>query len=342
MENTRYSVIISNETGKPVGYFSGETEKEQFDPCTALGDLLNMVTYEKGRVYENHSPHNYTVNEDYWKHPLLKGKEFQRMIAEDSAKSLELTYFRFAVNDLAVAFGDGKNISLTKLEVFKAFYSLRFTSEIEYHTENLLCKGSSFYQKFVEDGIEHLLPEMYPGHNFDEAFYFVLLDYNNDFDMSDMRKEFSETPLRLTYHCHSLLDVIFSVWHYLIFYGYKFEKCLHCGNYFATQSLRFKYCTRKSPYKACGVLKRSRKGKGYNHLECRQAKTNIIQQLRRKQEDVYRDWDVSTEQGERDFKAYQAEYDKLREKVDWCASVENLSKLDLFLDEEEIRKNWSG
>ena len=79
MQTARYSVSISNETGKPVGYFSGETEKEQFDPCTVLGDLLNMVTYEKGRVYENHSPHNYTVKEDYWKHPLLKGKEFQRM-----------------------------------------------------------------------------------------------------------------------------------------------------------------------------------------------------------------------------------------------------------------------
>lgn len=50
------------------------------------------------------------------------------------------------------------------------------------------------------------------------------------------------------YTCQSTTDIAFSIWQYLLSDGYKFKKCEHCGKYFATKSLKIKYCSRISPY----------------------------------------------------------------------------------------------
>lgn len=81
------------------------------------------------------------------------------------------------------------------------------------------------------------------------------------------------------YKCYSHAEVIVAIFHFLTLNNYKFRKCEHCGKYFATKSLKQKYCYRKSPYK------------GYEHLDCNIAVKNIMQSLRRKRRSILKNLD---------------------------------------------------
>lgn len=50
------------------------------------------------------------------------------------------------------------------------------------------------------------------------------------------------------YTCNTISDMVASVLHYYIVKDYKLVKCVHCQRYFATQTLKQKYCKRTSPY----------------------------------------------------------------------------------------------
>lgn len=48
------------------------------------------------------------------------------------------------------------------------------------------------------------------------------------------------------YQCYSMIDIPFSILHFLLINGYtKFKECEYCGKLFATSSLKNKYCDRQ-------------------------------------------------------------------------------------------------
>lgn len=48
------------------------------------------------------------------------------------------------------------------------------------------------------------------------------------------------------YQCYSMIDIPFSILHFLLINGYtKFKDCEYCGRLFATSSLKTKYCDRQ-------------------------------------------------------------------------------------------------
>lgn len=76
------------------------------------------------------------------------------------------------------------------------------------------------------------------------------------------------------YRCHSMTDISFATWHYLLTNGYKFKRCEHCGKYFATKSLKTKYCPRKSPYK------------NYGHLTCAVAVDHLKKAIKKRERNI--------------------------------------------------------
>ena len=132
-----------------------------------------------------------------------------------------------------------------------------------------------------------------------------------------------------TYFCHNILDVVFAVLHCCIYCGYKFVKCNHCGKFFATKSLKQKYCTRKSSYL------------NYQHLECEPAVRNINQQLQRKKKRIYNGMTTYIETSDK--------VDKVNTFLDMCAnyhdkikelaSIENLQAYNTFLSNYKDGEN---
>lgn len=50
------------------------------------------------------------------------------------------------------------------------------------------------------------------------------------------------------YSCRTMIDFVFSMVHYCIYNNLVITHCAHCGKLFITNSLKVKYCHRKSPF----------------------------------------------------------------------------------------------
>jgi hypothetical protein len=69
-------------------------------------------------------------------------------------------------------------------------------------------------------------------------------------------------------------DIPFAILHYLILNEYQFRQCEHCEKYFATKTLKQKYCMRKSPYKGCA------------HLECGEAVDHLMKKIKKRKKSI--------------------------------------------------------
>lgn len=140
-----------------------------------------------------------------------------------------------------------------------------------------------------------------------------------------------------TYYCNSITDLVFAILHYYIISHYKLSKCNHCGLYFATKTLKQKYCNRLSPYIDIFSQKKS------TPTNCEQTVRNIKQQLMRKRNRISNKIIHSNNysNGQTDFyyefqdKCY--EYKKL---IDEISSIENLQKYNEYLNQIESEKRW--
>ena len=273
MNKKEFHIIITNDKNGISGclhgaHFGRSIFEVAFDPLTVLCDLLNTVDYEDQSPYVQE---NYHFKADYRNHPFFRDEEYQAAIDKGFPRPHGFTLFYNAVDELKVIFENNQNASLNRFEVYKQFYGLEFTNVIEFQRINPMYNKHEFCKK----------------HNWlkndpDSEYQYETLSYDKKSDNSHTMKAVLEdadnqdVPKRFTYVCHSLEDIIFSVWHYLILLRYKFNRCNHCGNHFATKTLKQKYCKRNSPYEA------------YQHLGCEQAVRNIAQKLKRRKNAIER------------------------------------------------------
>jgi len=315
MKNKEYLVTISNKKTKIDGYFCGTNFdgtdfKIWFNPLTVLGDLLDTAI-----VYDEVSEfivENYSFKKGYQKHPFFKDKDCQREIEtyRNWQKTKEyipvgapffymhgiLCSFLVAVGKLDEIFKSERkeNISLNELEMIRSFNEeLKFTFKLQRRTT-----ASEYVDIF------------FGTHTTMEIIQNVLNDKNGH--------------IRVAYTCYSLEDILFAVWHYLVLQGYiKFNQCHHCERYFATTTLKQKYCNRKSPYKDC------------KKQTCDKAVDKMKLKLTRRANGVYSHLlDFYHEEVYNEFKS---EYKKLKAKR-W--NVENLKELERFLDKNVVKERW--
>jgi hypothetical protein len=312
MKESVYRVTITNEDGKIRSTLQElnnlrMVRQKEFDLLTVLGDLLNVVTCDGSSPYPQD---NYSFKPDYMNHPFFLDKAFRgKQLFQEP---LCFRSFFFALNQLNEIITKNKRLSASEFEVLKQFLSLTFTFKIELREINPLYKLDYRVNPINQE-------KVFP-------YQYVPLSYNYDFSMEKIFVENRDTANRFIYSCSSMEDVIFSVLHYLVLFKYKFGKCNHCSNYFATQTLKQKYCNRKSPYKE------------YEHVDCEQAVRNIKQKCVRRMGHVCSNLNEFYEQDVSII--FNNVYEVYKKAVDECSSVKNLFMLDQFLSTDNVKKNW--
>ena len=97
-------------------------------------------------------------------------------------------------------------------------------------------------------------------------------------------------------------------------------KCEHCGRWFATTTLKNKYCPRKSTFS------------GYTQHNCEQAVRNISQELQGEKKRIYNAMTTyTTNYGNEEINNFLDKCSVFRDKIKNRASVENLSEYWEFL-----------
>lgn len=112
-----------------------------------------------------------------------------------------------------------------------------------------------------------------------------------------------------------IVDVIYSLLYFYAFNHLKQKKCDHCGKWFSTDTLKTKYCSRKSPMEQ------------YSHLKCRRAAEDCRKKLRERETAIYDNW-------KQNLIKYGDRIDDLRNtcnKYLKILSVENLQALTDYL-----------
>ena len=129
------------------------------------------------------------------------------------------------------------------------------------------------------------------------------------------------------------VNSISQIFYYLLFwYAYnnlKLVKCEHCGRWFATDSFKNKYCTRKTTFP------------GYEHLPCEQAVRNIRQRCERLKNGIETKARGCINGQLQKNENYLYEFwNKCGSLHDAPPTVHNLQAYLEYLKEENHQKNW--
>lgn len=116
------------------------------------------------------------------------------------------------------------------------------------------------------------------------------------------------------YSCRTMIDFVFSMVHYCIYNNLVIARCAHCGKLFIVNSLKVKYCHRKSPLQ------------GYENYSCGEAVKALKDKLEKKR---------------------IAEYERLRQRAkEYCATPSQTELLNTFCQKcsyykEQLKKGAS-
>lgn len=299
MLHYKYRVIIQSNHDELTSILqntTGEWSETNFKLLTVLGDLLDVVTYKEESPYP---ADNYSFKQNYTEHPFFSEKMF------DSnswfREPLRDKRFFVALNELKEIIVNNRRLSANEIEILKQYLSLTFIFKMEFKELNPLYELG--YREFKGKKVYE--------------YQYSPLDYNCNFDLNKVIEK-KGTDFRFIYLCHSIEDIIFSVLHYLILFDFQFTQCNHCKKYFATKTLKQKYCKRNSPYR------------GQENNPCEQAVKTVFQDFGRRKKRIYERLNNYAED-EKKISTFLDEYHELRAIARKSPTVENLEKLEQYL-----------
>ncbi len=147
-----------------------------------------------------------------------------------------------------------------------------------------------------------------------------------------------------TYECSSICEILLAFLHYFKMNRYSMDYCVHCGKVLFTQSLKEKYCERKSPYVQQYWDNQS---KDFSHLPCKEGVKNIKQKLARKrariQSSIAQKYVGSATQecssySTPEMRLFQDDADQFLDKVKQASTIENLHEYEKFLFTYDYKK----
>lgn len=306
MGKVQYTVIITKAENILLGTLqevqsSSEILRQMdFNPLTVLWDLL--CTVEKIDT-PNANPRDipdYSPKDNYDAHPFYLGHKVISTLSYSKRKS-----FYLVIDELNRIITTNRRLKESDFEIVKQFFSLKFTYKIEFNQPNPLHEMG-----YVGEPEYHYLP----------------LEYNYNYDFQKALADNESLDHRFTYSCYSLADIIFSVLHYLMLFGYKFNQCEHCGNYIANTSFK-KYCNRNSPYL------------GYEHLTCGVAVDHLKKVISKERKDTIT---ILNNSYPKAVEGFLREYDQysLVDGETMKMSCHNLEILKEITSKKHIRETW--
>lgn len=236
-------LTISKKNGIPVAHINGlSSVYPSFDPRT----LLSNLSFRRG--FHLATKENFNSFDDF---DYEKEYAFGKTITVDNRTQYVATVstILYLMED---SYSTQQPIDLHKIELLKSYLDITFQF-------TPLKKSLNKWAPYLKNSVTtYELPIHYSHYSISSALKFDVTDL--DF---------------YSYNCYSLSDLIYAILHYLALCKYKFNKCPHCGRYFATTTYKQKYCHMGSPYL------------GYEHLYCEQAVRNILQDLRRLRKRIF-------------------------------------------------------
>ncbi len=213
----------------------------------------------------------------------------------------KVLYEKYGIKDYLQYHKDNENIELPKnfcytLVVIKKFIDDR-------------------WKRFLSDKKDKIYKRTYMT-NFELEK--IRSDCRADFTLQFNEAESHMEERSFIYDCYSSADIVIAIFHCFIFNNFKFKKCTHCGRYFATSGLRFKYCNRKSPVE------------GYTHLECEAAVRDIWQAQNRKVKKIIGFSEKSNANNE--LLSFAEDNAAYINTIDNFACVDEINKYNKFLD----------
>ena len=133
----------------------------------------------------------------------------------------------------------------------------------------------------------------------------------------------------LCYECSTICEKVAAILHYYIINNYKMKRCEHCGRYFATQTLKSKYCPRNSSY----VDPYSQKQR--TPTCCEQTVRDAMKQLSRKR---FRIEANILDAGSVQFKRFNRKCEQHLKAIKQDHSAANLTRYSEYLESMKKRK----
>ena len=164
-------------------------------------------------------------------------------------------------------------------------------------------------------------------------------------DIEDLRLngQFNITPKHLSnvtekgysFIVNNIDDVLMALLYFYAKNNLKLVKCVHCGRWFATSSLKNEYCDRRSPIEK------------YSHLSCYEAVQNMRQQCRRIRNRIYNNA-INTVKGQRgennsfirDFNNECSKYCYKNKPTKILPSKDALTAYYTYLKQKYKEKGW--
>lgn len=293
IKRNAYFLTITNNNNTISGHLirTSDNKEIDFNPIIVLGDFLNIPYKHKNSMYEQA---NYSLSENYYNHPFFLDTD-----------CIEDIFSAFV--ELKKIIENNISLSLYEFEFLRQFLRLKFTYEIQFKEKNPIYNNRS---------AEKL------GYNVKSKCQFIGVQYTFEYNFKKLFEYQSNTSHKFIYNCTSIDDIIFSVFHYLMFSNYKFVKCQHCGKYFATKTTKTIYCPRNSPYT-------------YETTEtCSEVTNKILTKVRKRRKNTLKHINDNYPKA---YKPFNDEYDLLFKKP---KSVSNLMALESFFSKEEVKSNW--
>lgn len=159
----------------------------------------------------------------------------------------------------------------------------------------------------------------------------IKIDYDNMVEQLDASIEEQikfDNDFVYTYTCYSVGGILYCILHYLMANNYRFLKCPHCENYFATKKRNAKYCNRKS------------KLKGYENKDCATAKRLAFKKLKKRENNVLSYLENYCASSPKVIKKFKTVCEKTLIKAENEPTIKNIEKLNHILDRKYVKENY--
>lgn len=195
----------------------------EFNPLTILGDLRNR---EKPYEYPNE---RFNIDRS-WKY-LLGSYEYEYGFGEPLYIGDDAQYLKF-VSKLDRIMRNNECTTLEDFGKIQKQNNLNLDCKILVEKENIMYKLLQLKQRYAPKTI------------------YVPLEYKFGEINEELEKNvYMNKNHKLSYHCHTMADVIFSILHFIVIHEYEFKTCSLCQKRYAKipNHGQGKYCPRNSP-----------------------------------------------------------------------------------------------
>ena len=332
-EYTHFTVASVVEPRSTIGEFL-ETNSKPFDLYTDLGDFINTYHTTDEHEYQCKSKQhpfflNYDIdNKDPTDEDVDNGYPYPR-------KPKYLWMGKGRLNCITVPYEvmkiirDNNPLTVDIIENARIFYELDFKHTIYYNSKrDRDYKYNAYIRSNPDDVASAKFHSEYPSTPWTMG---VTGAFNSCMNLEKLFVENGNKNYRYSYSCHTIADIAFSVLHFLILHGYKLAECEHCGRFFATNTLKNKYCSRYSTFP------------GYSKYDCYTAKERLVQNQRRRKQSIYDNLYVKCGSEEESVVTWEF-LDRCRDHkaaIKKRASVEHFQAYQEYLDSDILPKRWA-